>query len=164
MPRATVASLTDKERLLIAETQAAALKSLDEDRLLDLHARVRRERTKQVGIHRRRAAAQVPAKAQRSAAPRRSESKAEIFEQALARVSTAVAAAARRAAADLRAERLAAAASAAGVEPQSAPRPANEGRPAAAKRAAAKRPVERKAVASSRAAGARRQAKRDARN
>jgi len=163
MPRATVASLTDKERLLIAETQAAALKSLDEDRLLDLHARVRRERTKQVGIHRRHAAAQVPAKAQRSAAPRRSESKAEIFEQALARVSTAVAAAARRAAADLRAERLAAAASAAGDAP-AAPRPASEARPATAKRAAAKRPVQRKAVASSRAAGARRQAKRDARN
>ena len=163
MARATVASLSDKERLLVAETQTAALKSLDEDQLLDLHARVRRERTKQVGIHRRSAAAQVPAKAQRSAAPRRSESKAEIFEQALARVSTAVAAAARRAAAELRAERLAAASSAAGPE-SAAPRPANASSPATAKRAAAKQPVERKAVASSRADGARRQAKRDGRN
>jgi len=165
---ATVASLTEKERALIAETERAALLQLDEDGLLELLARVRRARDKFVQLHRREVGSRVVEKGARGAASapsRRSASKAEIFEDALARVSAAVAKAARTSAAALKAERLAAAAagtqaapvsgagSKASVGPSSTP--SAKGR--------ARKPVERKVVASSRAAGAKRQAARDAR-
>jgi hypothetical protein len=165
MPKATPQSLTRSEQALIAETQPDRLAALDEDALLRLHARVRRARDKQVQLHRREVAAHISTAGARGAAsvpPRRSASKAEVFEEALARVSTSVARAARASAAALRSERLVAArgtsarpeAIAADAEAMTTPR-----RPAVRRRA----PVERKTVASSRAAGARRQAKRDAR-
>jgi hypothetical protein len=165
MAKATTASLTDKERGLLAETHRDRLRTLDEDALVELHLRVRRARDKFVQLHRREVAAQVSAAGARgkvSTPPRRSAGKAEIFEDALARVSTSVAKAARESAAALKAERLAAAASASG---NPAPAVAPGKKPAA--KPAAKRttrtPVERKTMASSRAAGARRQAKRDSR-
>ena len=111
MAKATVTSLTDKERALIAETQPARLRELDEDQLVELHTRVRRARNKFVTLHRRETGDQVIEAGGRgivSAGPRRSASKAEIFEDALARVSSSLARAARRSAADLRAARLAA--------------------------------------------------------
>ena len=55
MAKATVTSLTEKERALVAETQPARLRQLDEDELVDLHTRVRRARTKFVTLHRRAA-------------------------------------------------------------------------------------------------------------
>ncbi len=87
MAKATVTSLTEKERALVAETQPARLRELDEDDLVELHTRVRRARTKFVTLHRRETGAQVIEAGARglvNAGPRRSASKAEIFEDALA--------------------------------------------------------------------------------
>jgi hypothetical protein len=160
-------SLTEAERLLVAGTERDALKSMDEDELLDLHQRIRRTRTKYVKNYRRTASAAVAEVGGRGKSyPRnqRDRDKAELFESVLARVSREVAVAANRASVQLRKERIEAARSAkAGVgaaatsavdlpERQSGTRP---------------RPIKTtgglKKDASSRAAGARRQAKRDAR-
>ena len=166
MARATPASLTEKERGLIAETQRSHLATLDEDDLAALHLRVRRARDKFVQLHRREVAEQVGAAAARgkvSTPPRRSAGKAEIFAEALARVSTALAKAARQSAAALRAERLAAA-TGEPVSPPAGRRPPKQqaagDRPA---RSRARTPAERKAMSSTTASGARRQAKSDAR-
>ena len=105
-------SLTDAERLLVAETERDALKSLDEDELLDLHQRIRRARTKYVKNYRRAASAAVEQRGGRGFSypkNQRDRDKAELFELSLARVSREVAAAANRAAAALKAERLEAA-------------------------------------------------------
>ena len=112
MATATPGSLTRSEWSLVDETRRAHLATLDEDALVALHGRVRRARDKHVQLHRRGVGAAVGRKGARGAAsqaPRRSASKAEIFEDALARVSAALAKAARQSAAELRAERLAAA-------------------------------------------------------
>jgi hypothetical protein len=166
MVRATPASLTDKERSLLAETQRAHLATLDEDELAALHLRVRRARDKFVQLHRREVGEQVGAAAARgkvSGAPRRSAGKAEIFEDALARVSTALARAARQSAAALRAERLAAAAGT-NAPPVKARRPPKQQDGAArAERSRSRTPAERKSMASTKATGARRQARLDAR-
>src|ERR1700733_13507584 len=103
-------SLNEAEWLLLAETKRAALADLDEDELLALHTRTRRARTKYVTQYRRAASARVADVGGRGAARpknRRAADKAEAFEKALARVSTALAAAARMSAAELRSERLA---------------------------------------------------------
>lgn len=166
MARATIASLSEPERRLVAETERDHLRALDEDALIELHARVRRARDKVVQAHRREVAAAVTARGARgkaSAAPRRSEGKAEIFETALARVSTSLAAAARASAAALRAERLAAAAPEDKVAARAPRTPRQAATPPAPKRSAARTPVQRKTVAAQRADGARQQAKRAAR-
>ncbi|MFT3851791.1 MAG: hypothetical protein QM733_03485 [Ilumatobacteraceae bacterium] len=164
MARATPGSLTAPEQALLAETARDALRALDEDELANLLARVRRARDKFVQQHRREVAAQVPAKGGRGAAqlaPRRSASKAELFEDALARTSSALAAAARRSAKALRDERLAAARAASPAAPSAATAPAQKAAPA--KEKAPRKPrVSKAQQASSKAAGARRQAKRDA--
>jgi len=111
MATATPGSLTRSEWRLVDETRRDNLHQLDEDELVALHGRVRRARDKHVQLHRRGVGAAVGRKGARgtaSEAPRRSASKAEIFEDALARVSAALAKAARQSAAALRAERLAA--------------------------------------------------------
>jgi hypothetical protein len=168
MNKGLLNSMTEAEQLLVAETERDAMAALDEDALLDLHARIRRARTKYVKNYRRGAGAAVSAKGGRGlsyATNQRDRGKAEIFELALARVSRQVAVVARRAADDLRSERLAAArtegAGPAGESPGrrdgGAPRPAGR-RPAAAKTTGGT-----KKDASTRAQGARRQARRDAR-
>jgi hypothetical protein len=165
--RATPQSLTWNERALLAETQVDHLRTLDEEALLELLGRVRRARDRLVHQHRREVAGQVAetrARGTVSAARRRSASKAELFEAALARVSSAVARAARASAASLRAERVAAArssAGSAGTEAPSGRAPARKKAPAP--RARGKAPIERKATAASRASNARRQAERHAR-
>jgi len=165
--RATPQSLTWNERALLAETQSDQLRTLDEDALLELLGRVRRARDRLVQLHRREVAGQVAetrARGTVSDAPRRSASKAELFEAALARVSSGLARAARASAASLRAERVAAARTGAGSARGEAPSgetPAKKKAPAP--RARGKEPIERKATAASRATNARRQAKRDAR-
>ena len=159
-------SLTDAERLLVAETERDALKRLDEDELLDLHQRIRRARTKYVNNYRRAASAavaQVGGRGKSYPKNQRDRDKAELFESVLARVSREVAAAARRASMELRSERIAAARSNGGravPAPVKAEPPAPEGstRPRATKTTGGL-----KKDASTRAAGARRQAKRDAR-
>lgn len=169
MDKATLSLLSEPERLLVVQTEPAALRTLDEDEAGELLLRVRRARNKHTTSYRRQAAARVTAKRSRGAATgsdNKTARKAEIFEGALARVSSHLARLAKAAAAALRAERLAAAkATRASGAPgtsgrRSAAAAATGGRNAAPR---VRRPVESKQVASTRAAGARRQARRDSR-
>jgi hypothetical protein len=174
MKASLLAALNESERLLVAETETAALAALDEDDVAALHDRVRRARNKYVGQYRRGASARVPAAGGRGKARPANQLaaiKAEAFEEALSRVSRRLAVLARRSAVELRDERLASA--------RGSARPA--AKKAATTRAAAKKtvtpprktpvrrgvaartPASEKARASTRAAGDRRQGKRDSR-
>jgi hypothetical protein len=105
-------TLTERELALVRETERDHLATLDEDALSDLHMRIRRARDRSVKLYRRQAAARVPEFAGRGTARpknQRNAGKAEIFEERLAAVSRQLAVAARHSAAELRAERLAAA-------------------------------------------------------
>jgi hypothetical protein len=109
---AILSTLRRDELDLLRETEPARMAEIDEDALLALHGRVRRARTKYVKLHRRQATAQIATVGGRGAARprnRRNADKAEVFEVALARVSKRVDVVTRRAAAELKAERLAAA-------------------------------------------------------
>ena len=168
-----LAALNDAERLLVGQTERAELAALDEDAAIDLEARIRRARNKYVGQYRRGASARVVEHGARGqAAPENQLAalKAEAFGEALARVSRRVAALARQAAAELRAERLAAARAARQDRgpsgPGAVPVVGRKG-PAVTEGRMGDRalhsPNAKKRVASARAAGARRQAKRDSR-
>jgi hypothetical protein len=107
--------LTEAELAIARGAEPKALADLDEDALIELHGRVRQARNKFLGQYRRQAATTVRAAGGRGhgySKNQRARDKAEVFETALARVSSALAKAARRAAAELKAERLAAARSA----------------------------------------------------
>src|SRR5262249_20462135 len=109
MKQATWAMLNEAEQALLRQAEASSLALLDEDELIDLHTRMRRARNKYTTLYRRRASAQVEADAGRAKAHAqhaRTAAKAEAFEDALARVSQALAKAARTRATSLRAERL----------------------------------------------------------
>jgi hypothetical protein len=169
---ATINSLGVADRALVMDTQRSALATLDEDQLLALHARVKRARDKYVKIYRRQAAAAVVDKGARGKASvggRRDAAKAEVFEDALARVSRAVAKAASASAAQLKADRIAAArgerasaAAAAGTSKGRRPQGAGSS-PATAPRAKSKAPIDKKRAAATLSANAQRQAKRDSR-
>jgi hypothetical protein len=169
MNQATLKLLTEAERLLLGQTTKAHLAQLDEDALCDLHLRVRRTRTKYVKLYRRQASAQVTRDASRGvAAPKnqRTVAKAEVFEDALARVSRRLAEAARASAAQLKNDRLAAVRATPTQRPTRATRPpAIQKAPAPGQTPAPKptRPIEKKVVASTRASGRRAQARRDSR-
>ncbi len=172
MKKAIYNTLTESEKLLVAETSRDALADLDEDQLLELLTRVRRARTKYVKLYRRRASAQVPESGGRGLAHpinQRNRDKAEVFERALARVSRRLQAAAKQAADELRTERLEAARSGSGSGPDTSgagPDQASKAGKGKGKGQAAgftKTTGGLKKDASTRAAGARRQAKRDAR-
>jgi hypothetical protein len=162
---ATGRGFGESESAIVRETDPAALAVLSEDELLDLHARVRRARNKYVGQYRRQGSARVqPAGGRGKARPQNQSARdrAEVLEAALARVSTALARAARASAAELKAERLEAAraARAGGFAPASAMSQPRK------RLSADRRPPEKssgriKKDASSIAAGKRRQAKRD---
>jgi len=112
MNKATWAMLNDSEKDLLRSAERASLARLDEDALVDLHARVRRARRKYTMLYRRRASSQVEKdrdRAKAHAQHARTAAKAEAFEDALARVSYALAKAARARAVALRRERLEAA-------------------------------------------------------
>lgn len=164
---ALINSLTEAELVVVRETDREAMAGLDEDALLDLHQRIRRERNKYQGQYRRQARARVGEVGGRGAAHgrnQRARDKAELFEGALARVSTAVAKAARASAAELRAERMVAAREArAAAPPRSAPQP----RAATPKPSQKPRPTKTTGRqlhdASVTSAGRRRQARRDSR-
>ena len=173
MNRGLINSLTEPERLLVAETEPAELAELDEDELAALHDRIRKARGKYRSIYRREAAGGVRAHGGRGKARpknRRNSDRLEVFEDALSRVSRALATAARASAADLRTERIEAARAAKATPEVAAAAPS--GKPAARRASASgattksnarKNPTTRKATASTRATGARRQAKRDSR-
>lgn len=173
--KALMHTLNDADRDLIRETERDRMAELEEDALVDLHKRVRRARNKYVKRYRREAAGNVQDKGGRGRARpkgKHNAAKAEVFEDALSRVSRQLATAARRSARDLRAERLTAARGPAGGAA-----PARKAAPRAARKASTTKaagptrdrdarprtPATTKRVASSRAAGARRQARRDSR-
>ncbi|HET9899656.1 MAG TPA: hypothetical protein VFR46_01095 [Actinomycetes bacterium] len=160
----TPKSKSDAELVILQETQPKALAELSEDDLLDLHKRVRRARNKHVGKYRRKATARVAESGARGASHQRNQrarDRAEVFEVALARVSSALATAARRSAAELKAERLAAARGEPFVPP-GGPRTERQANPPR-KRPPKKSSGRLKKDASSISQGARRQAKRDSR-
>ena len=109
---------TDQEQTLLVTTERARLKGLDEDDLDELLTRVRRARNKYTKLYRRQSAELVAAKSSRagtSTSNQRTKRKAEIFEDALARVASALAAAAQATSNTLKQERLAAARAAKGT-------------------------------------------------
>lgn len=165
MNKATFNSLTAAEQTLILETDRPRLLDHDEDALIGVLDRVRKQRAKAVSQYRRGAAARVETKGargkQRLGGPPRDASKAELWEAALARVSARLAALARASAAELKAERLAAAA---GEARSGVPTPARaRSTPSTSSgRARTRPPIEKKQAAATKAAGKRRQAARDA--
>jgi hypothetical protein len=176
--KATLRMLNSTEAELLREAETARLRQLDEDELVELHTQIRRARNKYSKLYRRRSSAQVKADRGRGRASKshqRTLAKAEVFEDALARVSRHLARAARARADELRTERVAAA------RAQKAARGAASGKETAkgsagttakgkgkatgkqAARKKARTPASKRAAASTRAATRRKQAKRDAR-
>ena len=167
MNQAVLNSMTEAEQRLVADTSRDAMAELDEEELLALHSRIRRARSKYVTKYRRRAGGAVVKRGGRGFSyPRnqRDRDKAEVFETALAWVSKEVGVRAARAAAELRASRLAAARSGGPGPRGGAARAASVQEPAATRQHGVKKTTGGlKKDASSQAAGARRQAKRDSR-
>jgi len=164
--KALVNSLTRAQQELLRETDRDNLNQLDEDGLVDLHTRIRRARDKHVGLYRREAAARVATVGGRGKAQAknsRNRETAEVFEDALARVSRALASAARASANALRSERLAMARSSASAPAPQRPPTASPRRVTSRSRPAPDSPAQRKRHASTRAKGARRQARSDSR-
>ena len=168
-----LAALNNAERLLIAQTGRAELAALDEDAALELEARLRRAPNKFVSLYRRGASVAVIDQAGRGKARlenMRAAMKAGAFEEALSRVSRRVAVLARQSAAQLRAERLAAARAAKqghrpaareAVRATGMTDPTLTGEPISDR--ALRSPASQTRRASTRAPGARRQARRDSR-
>jgi hypothetical protein len=163
---ALVNSLTQTQQALVRETDRANLDTLSEDELLALHTRVRRARDKYVGMYRRQATARVGTVGGRGQARpknRRNFDRAEVFEDALARVSRRLATVARQSAAALKADRIEAARREPVVMPTRT-RSTNARPPATPPRdRSPNSPALLKRQASTQAKGARRQAKRDSR-
>ncbi len=162
------------EQTLLVATEPARLALMSEDELGDALLLVRRARNKYSKLHRRQASNTVAEVGRRSATQSqnlRTLRKAEIFEDALARVSRAYAGAAKAAATQLKSERLALA-KAATVPAPAAPKAAKSTAKSAQTKgttAAGRGVVPASATASparrgsSKAQGAKRQAKRDSR-
>ena len=164
--------LTAAERSLVEQTVPRVLATFDEDELVALHDRVRRASTKYRTLYRRQSASTVRRQRSRGKAAGSNEGtaiKSEIFEEALSRVSAALAKAARDSAKELKAQRLAARGDRAHATSSRRPaRPAagsGRGKSSRARGSAGstRTPATTKRRASTQATGARRQAKRDAR-
>jgi hypothetical protein len=161
-------SLGKAEKDLLREAEPKRMARLDEDELIDLHKRSRRARNKYAGIYRRQGSTKVSKKGARGLAKEknsRNAGRAEVFEDALARVSERLAEVAAQSAEQLKADRLKAA-NPPGTWP-GASDAAQSGDDQQADAQIADRtpkgPGREKRNASSRAQGARRQAKRDSR-
>jgi len=101
-----------KEQSLLMSTERTRLSKLTLDELGDILTLVRRARDKYSSLHRRQATTSIDSARARSASASdnsRTLRKAEIFDDALARVSTSLASAARVSRDELKKERLAAA-------------------------------------------------------
>jgi hypothetical protein len=159
--------LRKDERDLIRETEPERMVGLSEDNLLALHKRIRRARNKHVNNYRRQATEGVKKHGGRGKSRPKNKhaaQKAEVFEDALARVSVLLAELAGQAAEELKQARLAAAATPAGsAGPASAQSTESAAVGDGLARIHQKTTGDLKRDASSKAAGARRQAKRDAR-
>ncbi len=157
--------LRDDERDLIRETEPERMRELDEDALISLHSRVRRARKKYQTNYRRQASAGVAEHGGRGKSrPKNTKAaqKAEVFEDALARVSGLLETLARQTADDLRVQRLAAARANRSTGPDSQTT-STAARDTGTAREHQQTSGGTKRDASSQAAGARRQAKRDSR-
>lgn len=174
MAKATFSILSESDKRLVLETELAKLKRLSEDDLLALHARVRRARTKHTKLYRQAAASRVKANKARANASKthaRDRARAEVLEEALARVSRRLAIVALQSAEDLKQERLAAARAGKGSANKPGARGTSKGSSKAKGKpsgsSSAKRkpktPATKKAHASTLAKGKRRQATRDKR-
>ncbi|MFI0407672.1 hypothetical protein [Actinomadura sp. 3N508] len=166
--KALLNSLNEDEKALVRETGSGELAGMEEDGLVDLHTRIRRARDKYSKLYRRTASARVEKYGGRGKArPKnvRNAQKAEVFEDALARVSWYLARAARRSAAALKAERIAAARPDAPAPPSAgAPETApKESQTTRRRRPTSADPAVNRRHAATRAKGARRQARRDSR-
>lgn len=149
---------------LIREIEPKRMNMLDEDELLALHKRVRRARNKHSKNYRRRAAAGVAEEGARgNARPRhgKASQRAEVFEEALSRVSLRLAAVAQEAHEALKAERLERARTGKSSGPGTSASPSAGGVGPGRDAAHQTSPGQRKVQASSQAANAKRQAKRD---
>jgi hypothetical protein len=167
-------SLGKSAQDLLRETEDDRMAQLDEDGLVDLHRRVRRARNKYVDIYRRTGSQKVSKKGGRGLAKdknARNAGRAEVFEDALARVSARLAEVAAAEAEALKAARLGAA-SPAGTWPGSEEAAAASTEAVASGDAPTRAqvrdrrptgPGRAKRDASTRALGARRQARKDAR-
>ena len=165
MDKRLLAQLNDADVMLWRETEREAMAPLDEDGVSELHNRIRRARDKYTGQYRREASARVAETGGRGkarAANSRNAARAEVFEEALNRVSRLLAVLSRQSATDLRAERLAAAKANRTVGPARAATKEPSGGQGQA-RVHRQTTGGQKRDASTRSAGARRQAGRDAR-
>ncbi|MEV3920178.1 hypothetical protein [Actinomadura coerulea] len=166
--KALLNSLNEPEKALVRETESAELSDLTEDGLVDLHTRIRRARNKYSKLYRRTASARIGEHGGRGKArPKntRDAQKAEVFEDALARVSWYLARAARRSASEIKAERIAAANPSRPAPPQPGAPQSESMTPqtTARRRPTTADPALNRRHAATRAKGARRQARRDAR-
>ncbi|GEL97841.1 hypothetical protein [Cellulomonas terrae] len=156
-------ALNGQERDLVRETEPARMKELDEDQLIRLHSRIRRARKKHQKNYRRQASAGVEEHGGRGISrPKNTQAaqKAEVFEDALSRVSGLLQTRAAEAAEVLKQERLAAARANRSTGPGSAG-PAAAGVGPGEVRSHSQTTGGTKRDASSQAQGARRQAKSD---
>ncbi|WP_278261561.1 hypothetical protein [Nocardia sp. AG03] len=102
-------SLSDDEYVLVRKTKKSQMAKLDENHLIELHSRIRRARNKYVKLYRREGAAKVESKGARGsgkAANKRNAARAEVFEDALSRVSRRLAKVAEKSAERLKEQRL----------------------------------------------------------
>jgi len=172
-----VALFSANDQKLLVSTEPAQLAKMSQDELGDTLLLVRRARNKYTGLHRKKAGSTVAKSGARGAAEGqnlRTVRQAEVFEEALARVSAALATAARKSSAALKTDRIAMA-KAAPSPAKAAPKPTarttakTTARPAPTKATTAKArgvvpksgttaPAQRGA---NKVQGAKRQAKRD---
>ncbi|CAN5535961.1 hypothetical protein BH23ACT3_BH23ACT3_18630 [soil metagenome] len=155
----------DKKQTLLVATEPSRLKEMSEDELDDLLTLVRKARNKYNTQYRRQGRESVDSAGKRSATAtsnQRTLRKAEIFEDALARVARSLSAAARAQRDELKAERIAAAR---GERGSAARKPAGRARNESGRAQTARRGdhVTERRAASTRAKGARNQARRDSR-
>ncbi len=152
---------TPKEQTLLVDTEPARLRELSEDELGDLLGRVRRLRNKYSDLHRSQGRASVEAAAKRYAATtsnQRTLRKAEVAEDAVARVARHLATAARAGAKELKAARIEAARSGSGAPKRSK---SAKDDPAPSKRTRSRSKVKGSQVGSTSARNKRNQAARD---
>ncbi len=171
-PRELTSLFGEKKQTLLIATEPKRLRELSEEELVDLHRLIRKGRNKYSKLHRRQARLTVAEVGRRSATQSqnlRTLRKAEIFEDALSRVSRALSAAARASANELKAERLAMA-GAQSETPVPAKPAARAVRHTGVSKGASAQPTAARGgrstpsrAASSQAQGARRQGKRDSR-
>ena len=157
-----------KEQTLLVATEPERLAGLSEDELDDVLTLVRRARNKHTKLYRRQSADLVAASSSRrgtSTSNQRTKRKAEIFEDALARVARSLASAASATAKELERERLDAARAAKGTPAiaQAGSHGSAESGPAGTSRKAKGPGAAKSRQASTKAQGARKQAKRDSR-